>query len=61
MRSEIGMTVWDDPRHDRHRGIDVIRPDASNKAVYDELYAVYRKLHPATVEFQHTLAEMQLR
>jgi xylulokinase len=36
-------------------------PDAAVSARYDELYGLYRELHPATVAIQHALAEQQDR
>ncbi len=36
-----------------------VEPDPEAGRVYDELYAVYRELHPQTVELQHRLAALQ--
>ena len=36
-----------------------IAPDAAVSARYDELYGLYRELHPATVAIQHALAARQ--
>lgn len=36
-----------------------VEPDASLAAGYDELYALYRELYPATVAVAHALAERQ--
>ncbi|MDF1487998.1 hypothetical protein [Tessaracoccus caeni] len=38
-----------------------VEPDPEATRIYDELYAIYRDLHPQTVEFQHRLAEVQAR
>jgi xylulokinase len=37
----------------------VVEPDSARADVYDEFYARYRALHPATVELQHFLAAHQ--
>lgn len=37
----------------------VIEPEERNRAVYDNLYADYRKLYKATAEIQHRLADLQ--
>ena len=37
---------------------DTVRPNAENKQVYDDLYARYRELYPATKEIQHFLAAL---
>jgi xylulokinase len=36
-----------------------VRPDDTHRQRYDDLYAVYRDLYPATVDAMHTLAAMQ--
>jgi xylulokinase len=36
-----------------------VEPDEANRAVYDELYGIYRDLYPATREASHRLADMQ--
>ena len=36
-----------------------LRPDPSRRGRYDELYAVYRSLYPATREQAHALARLQ--
>ncbi len=41
--------------------IATVEPNLANKALYDELSAIYLALHPRTVELQHLLAEIQLR
>ena len=38
-----------------------VEPDPEATRIYDELYAIYRDLHPQTVEFQQRLAEVQAR
>jgi xylulokinase len=40
---------------------DIIEPDQSEKSTYDELYALYRNLYPATRSIAHTLAARQRR
>ena len=35
-----------------------VKPNSDNKKVYDDLYARYRELYPATKEIQHFLAEL---
>lgn len=40
---------------------DTVEPDPSNQETYDELYAVYRDLYPATRDQAHALADMQSR
>ena len=39
----------------------VVTPDPAHADAYDETYALYRELYPATREIQHALAEVQLR
>jgi xylulokinase len=36
-----------------------IAPDPAPRALYDELYGVYRGLYPATADALHTLAALQ--
>lgn len=43
------------------RPLAVIEPDETKSALYDELYALYRDLHPATTRIQHALTRIQLR
>ena len=38
-----------------------VEPDPKNRGVYDELYAVYKDLYPATNSAVHALAAMQTR
>ena len=37
----------------------VIEPNPENRAIYDALYADYRKLYEATADIQHRLADIQ--
>ena len=37
----------------------VVEPDAPTRERYEEMYAAYRDLYPATLQTVHTLAEMQ--
>ena len=37
----------------------VIEPNPENRAIYDALYANYRKLYEATADIQHRLADIQ--
>ena len=39
----------------------IIRPDGDTSATYEELYALYRELYPATARVSHALAEFQRR
>ena len=39
--------------------IDHVKPNLANKAIYDQLYGVYRHLHHQTVDLQHTTAHLQ--
>jgi xylulokinase len=39
----------------------IVEPDPANVEVYDELYAMYRDLYPATQPVVHSLARMQER
>ncbi len=41
--------------------IGTVEPNLDNKALYDELYGIYRNLHTQTVDIQHHLAEVQSR
>jgi xylulokinase len=36
-----------------------VEPDEQNRAIYDELYRIYRDLYPATREASHALADLQ--
>jgi xylulokinase len=36
-----------------------VEPDAGRASLYEELYAIYRELYPATRDHAHRLAEMQ--
>ena len=45
-------TDWAVERH-------VVRPDPSRRELYDELYATYCELYPATVSAMHRLAAVQ--
>lgn len=47
-------TVWAEVDH-------VVHPDAANRAVYGQLYDVYRGLYPATRAAVHTLSALQTR
>ncbi len=38
---------------------ETVEPEAQNRGIYDELYAIYRELYPATREASHALASMQ--
>ena len=38
---------------------ETVEPEAQNCGIYDELYAIYRELYPATREASHALASMQ--
>jgi xylulokinase len=40
---------------------DTVEPNPNNRGLYDELYAVYKDLYPATRPMAHTLASIQLR
>ena len=40
---------------------DTIEPDPANRELYDELYAIYRDLYPATRQQAHALANIQTR
>jgi xylulokinase len=40
---------------------DVVEPDAGSRALYDELYDLYRELYPATARISHRLAALQER
>ena len=39
----------------------IVTPDPAHADAYDETYALYRELYPATREIQHALAEVELR
>jgi len=41
------------------RSVGVVEPDRTRAGIYDQLYALYRDLHPATCEIQHSLAGLQ--
>jgi xylulokinase len=47
------------PGEDWSRIVATVEPDEANRALYDELYGVYRELYPATSEQAHALARMQ--
>lgn len=49
-----------EPDADWSPTIGIVEPNRHNKAIYDELYELYRHLHPQTVDIQHKLAEIQL-
>ena len=38
-----------------------VKPNPENREVYDELYAIYRDLYPATRPMAHALVDMQAR
>jgi xylulokinase len=40
---------------------DTVEPNPDNREIYDELYAVYKDLYPATRPMAHTLADIQTR
>lgn len=40
---------------------ETIEPNAENRELYDELYAIYRDLYPATRPMAHALADIQMR
>jgi xylulokinase len=40
---------------------DTVEPDPGNREIYDELYAIYRDLYPATRPMAHALANIQTR
>ena len=40
---------------------DTVVPDPENRGIYDELYAIYRDLYPATRQQAHALANIQTR
>jgi xylulokinase len=44
---------------DWSRIVDTVEPDEENRALYDELYGVYRELYPATKDQMHRLAGLQ--
>ena len=41
--------------------VDTVEPNPENKEIYDELYAIYRDLYPATRPMAHALANIQVR
>lgn len=51
-----GVTGRDDPWT---QIVGTVEPDPSARGTYDALYAVYRDLHPATVDLQHRLSSHQ--
>ena len=40
---------------------DTVEPDPENRELYNELYAIYRELYPATRQHSHALADIQSR
>lgn len=48
------IDLWNPPA-------EIRQPDASLAADYDELYALYRSLYPATSQISHALAARQER
>lgn len=40
---------------------ETVEPDRKNQAIYNELYAIYRDLYPATKQAAHALADIQNR
>ncbi|GAA1030883.1 hypothetical protein GCM10009557_24390 [Virgisporangium ochraceum] len=46
------IAAWNPPAH-------TVEPDPANRAGYDELYALYRDLYPATRTTAHALAARQ--
>ena len=40
---------------------EVVEPDSGNRALYDDMYAIYRSLYPATKDQAHKLAALQER
>ncbi len=40
---------------------DTVEPNEENREIYDELYAIYRDLYPATRPMAHALADIQMR
>ena len=47
------------PHTDRSSISETVEPDERNRAIYDELYRIYRDLYPATREASHALADLQ--
>ena len=43
------------------RASRIVEPDVAARELYDERYALYRRLYPDTSEVQHALAEAQIR
>jgi xylulokinase len=48
-----------DPDTDWSSIAETVEPDPANREVYDELYAVYKDLYPATRPMAHALADLQ--
>ncbi len=48
-----------EPDADWSPKVGTVEPNPANRARYDELYRIFRKLHPATVDLQHELAAIQ--
>lgn len=48
-----------EPDADWSPRVGSVEPNPANRARYDELYDVFRHLHPATVDLQHRLAAIQ--
>lgn len=48
-----------EPDTDWSPKVGSVEPNPDNKERYDELYRIFRKLHPATVDLQHDLAKIQ--
>ncbi|GAA0384804.1 sugar kinase [Acrocarpospora corrugata] len=49
---DAAITDWNPP-------VETVIPDAARRSGYDELYAMYRELYPATRTIAHTLAARQ--
>jgi xylulokinase len=54
----IGLGLAD-PTTDWNRTSHVVKPDLMARARYDQLYALYRELYPATRDGAHTLSKLQ--
>ncbi len=39
---------------------EIVAPSPDSRVVYDQLYAIYRSLYPATIEQAHALARLQI-
>lgn len=52
----VGLT---EPETDWSRTSETVEPNAKNHDIYENLYDIYRKFYPATVEQVHRLAGMQ--